>query len=224
MMKKNTFAFFIPVFLLAVSSPIFAAPPAPIELPMELCLAPIKVTGNTPEECRKSSEAYDSDKYAHCTNTAWMTDLAGKTRDCQQGAVNRLLDQRLLKLKQENPGQFQKEMTLQKDFNEAVKTHCDQMRRCEGFMYNYLIPSCYSNLYEYRGKQADSINRGSLEIPTTSGIKKRHWGKPFEPFAVGLCGMPPEVWKGGKPPEDCKERVLMGIEKRVGHEKGNICL
>ena len=123
------------------------------------------------------------------------------------------LDKRLLSLKKANPEEFKKEMKLQAEFNSAILddfcTSSDWSATGGG------TAGCYADLTQYRAEQAAAINAHRLVLtgssPQTKLVRQKALG-----FAQGLCQMPAEVWKIGKAPALCEEKVLSEIEKAHG--------
>ncbi len=213
--QKNSI-FFPFVFLLVFFTKCDFAFSAP-----DFCGQEIQIKGESSHACEKAYKKYLTGKYRECTYTHWLIRLNDTLNRCHADVMNRELDKRLLPLKEKDPVQFAKEMTLQKEFNEAVKKFCDRYAECGGTMYQYVVPSCYAGLNQYRTDQAIQVNKNQLVLPNEVVTAK--WSKDFKGFAEQFTVYPEEVWKGKKIPSNRTERVLSEIEKVIQVKGDDLC-
>jgi hypothetical protein len=184
--------------------------------------------GNTSYECEKLYKEY-LDNPENYSQTA-MNMGAHQEQDCLRRVMNKSLDQRLLKLKTENPERFQIEMELQKAFNMGVEKFTEEFFSiCDGSACGMCLPG--AALYSYRTLQSDKINANSLNVPeakqreTDSILIK----KSFSEFANGLCQMPKDVWQKRSITKNCNEAVLADIKEKVrfffsdSGSEGDVC-
>lgn len=212
--KNFIFCLLLLLFVfLAKSHLAFSAP--------DYCEQEIQIKGESSNDCERAYKKYLIGKYRECTYTHWLIRLNDTLNQCHAHVMNRELDKRLLPLKEKDPMQFAKEMTLQKEFNDAVKKFCDRYAECGGTMYQYIVPSCYAGLNQYRTDQAIAVNKNQLFLPNEVVAAK--WSKDFKGFAEQFTVYPEEVWKGKKIPSNRTERVLSGIEKVIQVKGDDLC-
>jgi hypothetical protein len=182
----------------------------------------MRVEGNTISECRESAASYSDDRiYKSCIGvTSWMATWASLESDCNKKVMNKTLDERLFSLKRsvlaKNKRYFTSEMSLQASFLEGVKRYCyESYSKCQGSMWIPSQAGCPSYFYEIRHNQGELINRGSLQLPEVDkNLEKIKSQIPLELFkyAFQICSMPFDVWKDGKAPPNCVDRVLSSFK------------
>ena len=141
------------------------------------------------------------------------------------------LDSRLVLLKKTDHLQFEKEMTLQKEFNNAARYFCNDYFDSgsgEGNLALMCFASCFGDLYTYRDKQAKQINQSKLHL-NTGTINTSYSADYFDKFSQDLCvSMPNSVWMAKAPPDNCKQLVMKEIESNINgiainENDGDVC-
>jgi hypothetical protein len=206
---KTTFLFLIGILclLLADSQPLEAKPACGKE--------PTLPASPTLEGCRVYGKRV-SDYYSKCSQegmATWQKESDGAIGDCYKKVMEVELDKRLLPLKKSNPEEFKKEMKLQAEFNNAILD--DFCISSDWSAIGGGTAGCYADLTQYRSSQAAAINTHQLVLTGSSPQTKLVRQKALT-FAQGLCQLPAEVWKEGKTPSNCVEKVLSEIEKAHG--------
>lgn len=185
----------------------------------------MEVKGKTIAECQKAAEAYsDNNKFGECIGqTAWMASWSKLESACNKGVMNASLDKRLLNLKansaERSHVEFKKEMKLQEFFLQGVSEHCESADKdCKGTLYSPIRAGCPGELFAIRAAQAELINKKELNFPDPSDEFTEVKSKlpvAYDKYAKLLCEMPSEVWKNGKAPATCADRVLSALKYEV---------
>jgi hypothetical protein len=181
----------------------------------------MNVTGSTISECRESAAKYSNvHLYGDCIGvTAWMATWASLEAECNKIVMNKTLDKRLFSLKRsvlpKNKRYFISEMNLQALFLKGVRRYCQESyEKCQGTMWIPSKAACPGQFYSMRDDQGNMINRGQLKLPEADKKLEKIKNKiPTQliQYADHLCNMPFDVWKDGKVPLDCVNRVLSSL-------------
>jgi|GEM_PF-1912457 len=165
------------------------------------------------QECLK---VYQSDD-VQSAPTAYRRELNTKAENCFKRAMNKTLDQRLLKLKTENTKNFSLEMDLQKTFNASVGQYCgrweDYYNKCQSTSSFTDLTECKIDFYTFREAQAAQMNSKSLSLPTEKNHSQAIEG--FSDYAKKLCVLPEVGWKDQKAPDNCVDRLLAQMQKAI---------
>ena len=146
--------------------------------------------------------------------------------------MNKSLDVRLLKLKDENKNQFKFEMKTQERFNLGVAAFCEEVRSaCDGSACRSCPEGCYEAAFQYRRRHSEQTNQGKLEFVTAASGKVHPRAKMyFGDFVTSVCQLPTEAWKSGKISPHCQSDSLSEISSRlietfISDEKneGDVC-
>ena len=183
---------------------------------------------NTISECSKAFDDYNNNP-EHVSQAA-MNLGSSFLSECYRHVLDKTLDIRLLELKKTDPGQFKKEMSLQKYFNVGLKKFSDfYFSKCEGSVCGSCAPA--NSLVSMRAEQAESLNQKSLTLASKDAPKAhvKLLKKYFSEFAKGLCELPTDVWKSKPDASKCADLLLANLAEqakflfRSPDNEGDVC-
>lgn len=169
----------------------------------------IQIKGETPAQCSKSAARFLSGRYRRCaTADSWLAYVSHQEAECHARLMESALERRLLALR-ESPNQLRREKELQGKFLDLRKSACDAVLECGGTAAQLNHEGCLTSFNKYRAEQALAIAANRLAIagkgePSLPAAVRN----PALPFVSGLCAMPDEAWRDGKPPAECEKALL----------------
>jgi hypothetical protein len=155
-----------------------------------------------------------------CNDMYCRDALVNAWAECWKKSMDNELNQRLLTLKSSNSSEFDREIALQKAFNQATHDLCGKSCGEDGDMKGIPYNFCRVDAYRYRTAQAIQINKNQLSIPIRENIEpsksrqeKAKDTKFFNLFIEQLCRMPNDVWDTGSPPENCQNKAFLELNE-----------
>ncbi len=191
------------LFLLYLSfHPLFAAPQKNCDVDQTF-----NIKGNTPEECRKNHKKYSKGKYQDCyqeSGEMWFSALGHTVEYCVKTTMEKQFQKSIALLK------GQKSKDIQKKWVESVDKFCEATWG-GGTAGGYNVPGCKEEFWKYRFHQLDAIRKRSFNV-TAEPAKQLN--PLFADFFTEFCQLPASLWKLGKQPKDCPQRLMGDMQNR----------